>query len=219
MNSSTPTDIARLLVDVSRRLYEKGFVSANDGNISTRLPDGNILVTPSGRNKGRISADDLVVVTQEGDPVSGARNPTTELGMHLFIYRRRPDVHAVVHAHPTYATGFAAARIALEKPVFPEVIVGLGTVPVAPYGTPSTNEVAESIAPFVEHAWAILLANHGVVTYGPDLDDAYFKMEKVEHAAHMLFVARMLGGERSLTPQEVQRLLAVAHTLHGRRSS
>jgi L-fuculose-phosphate aldolase len=131
-----------------------------------------------------------------------------ELGMHLFIYQQRSDVEAVVHAHPPYATGFATARIALDKNILPEVVFGLGSVPLAQYATPSTGEVAESIAPFVQTSDAILLQNHGVVTYGADLDDAFFKMEKVEHAAHIAFVARMLGGERQLSPNEVAKLFA-----------
>src|SRR5207244_1148010 len=124
---------------------------------------------------------------------------------HLFIYSQRPDVMAVVHAHPTYATGFASARQALDRCVFPEVIVGLGAIPLAEYATPSTGGVAESLSPHILHSDAILLANHGVVTCGNDPWDAYFKMEKVEHAAHITFVARMLGGEKTLSAHEVER--------------
>lgn len=209
-------DIARQLVLVSHRLYEKGFVTATDGNVSARLPNGNILVTPSALNKGRVAESDLVEVKADGTTVTLNRKASTELGMHLFIYRQRPDVRAVVHAHPTYATGFATARIPLNECLFPEVIVGLGAIPLAAYATPSTKEVAEALAQYVEKADAILLSNHGVVTYGCDLDDAYFKMEKVEHTAHITFVARMLGGEKPLNAEEINKLRAISKLSYGK---
>jgi L-fuculose-phosphate aldolase len=198
--------IARQLVRVCRDLYAHGFVTAADGNVSSRLSNGNILATPTSLNKGRVKESDLVEVTLDGEPVHKGRVPSSELGMHLYIYRQRPDVNAVVHAHPTYATGFATANIPLDQPLLPEVIVGIGAIPLANFAITSTQEVADSIAPFVKTASAVLLANHGVVTFGKDLDDAYFKMEKVEHAAHITFVARMLGGEKVLTGEKVMRL-------------
>jgi L-fuculose-phosphate aldolase len=205
----THSDLARHIVTVCRDLYSKGFVTATDGNVSARLPNGNFLTTPTQVNKGRVRETDLVEVTLEGVPVQDGLIPSMELGMHLFIYRERPDVSAVVHAHPTFATGFATAHIPLDQPLFPEVIFGLGAIPLAGFATPSTSEVASSIAPFVKTANAILLMNHGVVTYGTDLDDAYFKMEKVEHAAHITFVARMLGGEKPLSVEQVRMLTTV----------
>ena len=198
--------IAHQLVAVCRNLYAHGFVTASDGNVSSRLPNGNILATPASLNKGRVVESDLVEVTIDGTIVHPGRAPSTELGMHLHIYRQRPDVNAVVHAHPTYATGFAAAHIPLDKPLLPEVIIGLGPIPLAIFAVTSTKEVADSIAPYVQSSSAILLANHGVVTFGKDLDEAYFKMEKVEHAAHITFVARMLGGEKVLAGEQVKRL-------------
>ncbi|HXG37735.1 MAG TPA: class II aldolase/adducin family protein [Bacteroidota bacterium] len=212
----TRADIARQLVLICHRIYEKGFVTATDGNVSARLANGNILITPSALNKGRVTESDLVEVKADGTPVTMSRKPSTELDMHLFIYRERSDVQAVVHAHPTYATGFATARISLSECLFPEVIVGLGAIPLAQYATPSTREVADALAPFVKKADAILLANHGVVTYGRDLDDAYFKMEKVEHAAHITFVARMLGGEQPLTEEEIKKLRAISGASYGK---
>jgi L-fuculose-phosphate aldolase len=214
--TSSRADIARHIVFVCHSLCEKGFVTATDGNVSARLPNGNILTTRSSINKGRVTESDLVEVRPDGSAVTLGAKPSTELGMHLFIYSRRPDVQAVVHAHPMFATGFAAARIPLNECVFPEVIVGLGSIPLAPYATPSTPEIAESLAPFVAQVDAILLANHGVVTYGPDLDDAYFKMEKVEHAAHITFVARMLGGEKPLSSQEVEKLRSISQVSYGK---
>ena len=204
------------LVDVCHRVYDKGFVSATDGNVSARLENGNILATPTAMNKGMVRADDLIVVDREGNLVSGMKRPSTELQMHLYIYRERLDVQAVVHAHPPYATGFATARLPLTECLFPEVIVGLGAIPLARYATPSTSEVVESIAPFVPNADAILLANHGVVTYGTDLLEAYYKMEKVEHAAHITFVARLLGGEKPLSDVDLEKLRKISEESYGK---
>jgi L-fuculose-phosphate aldolase len=205
---SYDSEIAHQLVAVCRRLYEKGFVTATDGNVSVRLPNGNVLTTPTSLNKGKVKETDLVEVTLEGKTVTIHRKPSMELDMHLFIYQQRSDANAVVHAHPIYATGFATARIPLDKHLLPEVVFGLGAIPLARYATPSTKEVAESIAPYVKTSTAILLENHGVVTFGKDLDDAFFKMEKVEHAAHIAFVARLLGGERPLSSADVAKLFA-----------
>jgi L-fuculose-phosphate aldolase len=209
-------EITAALIEICHRLYARGMVTATDGNVSVRLANGNILATRSNINKGVVTGEDLVEVTPGGEQVHGSGKPSTEMGMHLFIYRQRPDVKAVVHAHPVYATGFAAARRALDSCMFPEVIVGLGAIPLAEYATPSTPEVAESLSPFVKSADAILLANHGVVTYGPDLYEAFFKMEKVEHAAHITFIATMLGGPAALTAEEVERLRHVSVKSYGK---
>ena len=204
------------LVDICHRLYAKGFVTATDGNVSVRLGDGNFLTTRTAINKGMVTADDLIEVDSVGKPVTVNHQPSTELGMHLYVYSQRPDINAVVHAHPVYATGFAAAHQALDACMFPEVIVGLGAVPLAEYATPSTGEVGASLAPFVKTADAVLLANHGVVTFGSDLYDAYFKMEKVEHAAHITFVARMLGGGKALSSEDVEKLRAISQQAYGK---
>ena len=216
MNNEDVIRLADVIVEVCRRVDARGFVSASDGNITARLPNGNILTTPTAINKGFVLENDLVEVTPSGERVTGSRKPSSELDMHLCIYESRPDVKAVVHCHPVYATAFATARIPLSECLFPEVIVGLGAVPLAPYATPSTKEVRDSIAPFVKSADAILLANHGVVTYGSDVWDAYFKMEKIEHAAHIQFAARMLGGEKLLTTEEVSKLRAVSQSSYGK---
>jgi L-fuculose-phosphate aldolase len=203
------------LVDICHRLAARGFVTATDGNVSARLANGNFLTTRTSVNKGMVTPEDIVEVGPDGTPVGAGARPSTELGMHLFIYRRRPDVNAVVHAHPTYATGFAVAREPLTGCIFPEVIVGLGAVPLAEYATPSTPEVAGSLEPYVETADAILLSNHGVVAYGKEPYDAYYKMEKVEHAAHITFVARMLGGEKILSARDVEKLRAISQQSYG----
>jgi L-fuculose-phosphate aldolase len=184
--------------------------------VSARLENGNVLTTRTGINKGMVTESDIVEVTPDGRTVTGRNRPSTEIGMHLFIYQQRPDVHAVVHAHPAYATGFATARIPLNECLFPEIIVGLGAIPLAEYATPSTPEVAKSLTPFVKSADAILLANHGAVTYGTDLLDAYFKMEKVEHAAHITYVARVLGGEKTLQIDELEKLRRASLESYGK---
>jgi L-fuculose-phosphate aldolase len=216
---SSRTEIARDIVLICHKLYEKGFVTATDGNVSARLSCGNILVTPSALNKGEVSESDLVEVKPDGTLVTLSRKASTELDMHLFIYDRRPDIHAVVHAHPPHATGFATAQVPLTACLFPEVIVGLGAIPLAPYATPSTKEVAESLAPFVKSADAILLANHGVVTYGSDVTEAYYRMEKVEHAAHITFVARVLGGEKPLSSNDIEKLNQISSSAYGKEMS
>ena len=204
------------LVEICHLLSSKGFVSATDGNVSVRLENGNFLTSRTAVNKGMMTVDDVIEVNPAGQSVGSASKPSTEIGMHLYIYSQRPDVTAVVHAHPVYATGFATARIPLMDCVFPEVIVGLGAIPLAEYATPSTEEVARSLGPYVKEADAILLTNHGVVTYGPDLLDAFFKMDKVEHAAHIVFVARVLGGEKRLTADDVGRLSAISRQSYGK---
>jgi L-fuculose-phosphate aldolase len=213
----TPVDPR--LVDVCHRLYARGLVTATDGNVSVRLEHGNILTTRSGINKGLVTEQDFIEVSPDGKRVAGDGKPSTELGMHLYIYGKRSDIHAVVHAHPPYATGFATARIPLDTCTFPEVIVGFGSIPLAAYATPSTGEVAESLAPYVSNTDAILLANHGAVTCGSDIFDAYFKMEKLEHAAHITFVAGMLGGAATLSREQLEKLRRVSGTAYGKEFS
>ena len=210
------TDISNEVVNVCRRVAVKGFVAATDGNISVRLPNGNILATPTSLNKGFVQSEDLVELSLDGKQISGSRKPSTEMNMHLFIYQQRNDVNAVVHCHPIYATGFAAAGIPLKENIFPEVIVAFGNIPLAKYATPSTEEVGESLRPFVKSNDAILLANHGVVTFGKDVWDAYFKMEKVEHIAQTLFVAQSLGGAKQLSNEQVLQLKELSKTVYGK---
>ncbi len=205
------------LLKTCRRLAEHGFVAATDGNVSARLPDGTILVTPSGRNKADLEIEELIIVGMDGRIVSGIGRPSTEFAMHSFIYGAKPDVRAVVHAHPPFATAFAAARIPLDSLVFPEVIAALGIIPLAEYATPSTSEVVSSIAPLAKDYDAIMLANHGVVTCGGSLDDAYNKMEKVEHTARIAYIVRQLGGAKELTREEIERLASVSEKSYGKK--
>ena len=192
------------IVEVGRRLYARGLIGGNEGNISVR--DGRFLyVTPPAVCKGFLAPDCIVKTDLEGRPVDGQR-PSTEVLMHTAVYRRRPDVGAVVHAHPPTATGFAVAGIALDRPLTAEAVVTLGAVPVIPYGTPSTPELAENVGSAICEAQTLLLANHGALTVGTDLYAAYYKMETIEHFANISFIARMLGGERLLSREEVLRL-------------
>ena len=203
-NVPSREDLVAALIDVCHRLADKDLVVATDGNVSARLPSGNILITRSGINKGDVTESDLVEVRRDGTNASG--KPTTELRMHLFIYDRRKDAGAIVHAHPPFATAFAVAGIALDEPVLPEVVAELGGIPLAPYATPSTEEIPASLARFVNSHTAILLSNHGAVTFGTGLLEAYFKMEKVEQAASIIYRARMLGYVRTLSDDDVARL-------------
>jgi L-fuculose-phosphate aldolase len=188
-------------------LHERGFVAAMDGNLSVRLKDGRILVTPTCLSKGSMRPSDLVIVDMEGQLVSGHRNVTSEIGMHLLIYRLRPNVQAICHAHPPTATGFAAAGIALTEPLVCEVVMGLGCIPLAQYGTPGTSELAQTLEPYVPTYDAILMSNHGVVTYGDTLEQAYMKMETVEHFAQIALVTHLLGRQQPLKQVEIEKLL------------
>ena len=153
-------------------LHQRGFVAATDGNLSVRLSDNRILATPTCMSKGCMRAADLVIVDSGGRVVSGKRNVSSEIGMHLLIYRLRPDIKGIVHAHPPTATGFAAAGVPLNQPLVCEVVIGLGSIPLAKYGTPGTNELTDALEPLIPGFDAILMSNHGVVAYGRDLEQA-----------------------------------------------
>jgi L-fuculose-phosphate aldolase len=193
---------------VGRWIHDRGFVAATDGNISVRLGSDRILTTPTCMSKGMMTPEDLVVTDLDGNCVGGSRKASSEMAMHLLIYRLRPDVNAVCHAHPPMATGFAAAGIALDKPLVCELVIGLGRVPLARYGTPGTPELSNAIAPYVPEHDAILMANHGVVTYGPDLLTAFLRMETTEHFAHVALVTELLGTQNLLSSTDVQKLVA-----------
>jgi L-fuculose-phosphate aldolase len=195
------------IVHYGRMLHARGFVAAMDGNLSVRLSAGRILVTPTCVSKGAMQGRDLVIVDLEGQRVSGRRNVTSEIGMHLLIYRLRPDIQAIVHAHPPTATGFAAAGIALTEPLVCEVVMGLGCIPLARYGTPGTSELAQTLEPYVPDYDAILMSNHGVVAYGDTLEHAYMKMETVEHFAQIALVTHLLGRQQPLKDVEIEKLL------------
>lgn len=191
-----------------RWLYERGYIVACEGNLSVRLAGGRLLATPAGFPKGRLAPGDLVLLDSQGGLLEGPHPPSTELLMHLLFYRLRPDVQAVCHAHPPQATGFASAGRALDQAILPEVIVSLGKVPLAPYGTPGSEELSVTLEPFVPGYNAILMANHGVVTCGSDLLTAFFRMETVEQLARVTLVTEILGGASLLSRAEVDTLIA-----------
>ncbi len=207
------------IVRYGRMLHERGFVAAMDGNLSVRLDDDRILVTPTCVSKGSMRATDMVIVDLDGERVSGRRNVTSEIGMHLLVYRMRPDIQAIVHAHPPTATGFAAAGIPLTEPLVCEVVMGLGCIPLARYGTPGTSELAQTLEPYVPDYDAILMSNHGVVTYGDTLEHAYMKMETVEHFAQIALVTHLLGRQQPLKQVEIEKLLLARTKILWRQSS
>jgi L-fuculose-phosphate aldolase len=207
------------IVRYGRTLHEKGFVAAMDGNLSVRLRQDRILVTPTGLSKGSMRPADLVIVDLEGKQVAGRRHVTSEIGMHLMIYRSRADVKAIVHAHPPTATGFAAAGIALTEPLVCEVVMGLGCIPLARYGTPGTAELAQSLEPYVPKYDAILMSNHGVVAYGDTIEHAYMKMETVEHFAQISLVTHLLGRQQPLQEREIEKLLLARTKYFGAKNA
>lgn len=194
------------LIYYSKLCYTNGYVKATDGNISVRTRKNFILTTATETNKGKIKPADLVKVDPKGKKILGKKNPSTELKLHLFIYAKRKDVNAVVHTHAKFASAFAAAGIALDKPVLPEIYLTFGKIPLAKYATPSTDEVAASIEKLVIEHNAILLANHGLVTFGKTLEQAYYLTEKAEQFAEISYYARTLGGEMTLTAQQLKKL-------------
>src|SRR3954464_15975924 len=203
---SSETQLRADIVEVGRRLYARGYTASDDGNISVRLDSARLLMTPTSVCKGFMRAEMMCSTDLDGRKLAGDRDPSSEMQMHLEVYRRRPDVQAVVHAHPPIATGFAVAGIPLDRAVLAEVVTTLGSVPIAEYATPSTKELPEAVRKYVMAHDGMLLANHGALTLGADLFAAYYKMETIEHFAKISLVARMLGGERLLTQQEVERL-------------
>jgi L-fuculose-phosphate aldolase len=206
------------LIRYAHRLHHAGFVAATDGNLSVRMDAHRILTTPTGMSKGDLKPYDLVVVDYEGKKLSGRRKPSSELAMHLLIHNMRDDVQAIVHAHPPTATGFAAAGMALNQPLVCEVVMGLGSIPLARYGTPGTPELTEALAPYIRDYDAILMANHGVVAYGESVQHAYMKMETVEHFAKIALVTHQLGRQRLLDGPQLAKLIEARRRYAGTTS-
>src|SRR5436309_13734976 len=198
----------RDLLRICHLLYERSYVVSSDGNVSVQLDDERILATPTMTCKGRMT-DDLIAVTDlEGRQLNDSR-ASSELAMHLLIYRERPDVKAVCHAHPPHGTAFAVAGLAIDQPILSEVILTLGCVPLAEYGTPSTDELSDAMRPLVKHHNALLMANHGAVAYGADLWQAFDRLETLEHTAKIAILSRALGGARNLPPDSIEKLVEV----------
>ena len=204
--SKTEKELRQDIVEVGRLVFQKGWVAANDGNISIRLDENRILCTPTATSKGMLHVDDLIICDMQGNKIEGRKERTSEIAMHLLIYSMRPDIRSVVHAHPPVATGYATAGRALNQALLPEVIIGLGCVPLADYGLPGTDALTDGMVPFIPKYDAILMANHGATCYGPDVFSAYFRMETTEHYARIALVAELLGGATVLPRDEVNKL-------------
>jgi len=206
------SELRQEMVRIGRLMWERGYVAAADGNLSARLGPDRLLTTPSSMSKGFLSAQDLVVIRLDGEPVPSYRGrgqkPSSEILMHLEVYRQRLDVGAVVHAHPPAATAFSIAGVTLARCILPEVVVTLGGIPTAEYATPGTAEVPESINQAIQEYDAIVLAHHGTLTVGQTLWDAYQRLEKVEQAAQITLIARQLGQVKTLPPEAVEKLMA-----------
>jgi L-fuculose-phosphate aldolase len=194
------------IVEVGRRLWERGYVASNDGNISVRLDEQRLITTPKSVSKGFMTPDMMVITDLDGKKISGQREPSSEIKMHLEVYKNRPDARAVVHAHPPTATGFAVAGIALDRAVLAEVITTLGSIPIAAYATPSTQELPDAVRKYIKAHDGLLLANHGALALAGDVFNAYYRMETIEHFAKISLVAHTLGRVNLLSRDEVDRL-------------
>ncbi len=197
-----------LIVEIGRLMYERSYVVSSDGNVSIRLDENRILATPTMTSKGRMTVDSLALTDLDGKPLSDTK-ASSELAMHILIYKMRPDIKAVCHAHPPHGTAFAVAGLAIDKPILSEVILTLGCVPLTEYGTPSTDELTEAMKPFVPHHNALLMANHGAVAYGRDLWEAFDRLETLEHTARIAILSRALGGANDLPPEAIEKLIHI----------
>ncbi len=203
---ASPFTMKSALADYGRRLYEQGMIAGTDGNLSVRLDDDRIMVTPSGLPKGHLAAEDMVIVDINGKHLQGNLRASAELAMHLLVYQRRSDVKACIHAHPPHATAFAVAGIQLEEDILPEVVVSVGRIPLTDYAGPGTDEVPKSIEPHVDICNAFLLRNHGLLTVGGSLEEAYNRHELVEHYARIVLLARHLGNIDAIPSEDFKRL-------------
>lgn len=203
------------LVEICHKVYENGFVAAYDGNISCRTSENTILITRSGICKGTVKEKDIVEIDYSGNLLKGKNKISTEHKIHLYAYKKRDDVNAVVHCHPVYSTAFALSGKGLIEHYLPEVLLTLGKIPLCKYSTPSTNQVPESLEPYINYSWAMLLENHGAVTLGTSLDDAYYKMEKLEQAAKIIFLAKLLNKPRVLSKKNVNDIIKISESTYG----
>ena len=204
-------EIKKEICEIGRRIYNKGMVAANDGNISVKLNENEFLCTPTGVSKGFMTPDYICKVDKNGKVLQANGNfkPSSEIKMHMRVYKERPDVNSVVHAHPLYATGFAIVGTPLTQPIMPEAVIALGCVPIAEYGTPSTEEIPDAVEKYLPYFDAVLLANHGALSYSDSLINAYYKMESLEFYAQLLYQSRVLGGPKRLSEAQVQRLYEI----------
>ena len=204
-------EIKKEMCDIGKRVYNRGMVAANDGNFSVKLNDHEFLCTPTGVSKGFMTPEYICKVDENGNVLQANKGfrPSSEIKMHMRVYAKRPDVKSVVHAHPLYATTFAIAGIPLTQPIMPEAVIALGCVPIAPYGTPSTMEIPDAVEPYLEYYDAVLLENHGALTFSDSLLAAYMKMESVEFYAQLLWQTMQIGGPQEFSEAQVQRLYEI----------
>ncbi|MEK4850989.1 class II aldolase/adducin family protein [Paenibacillus sp. FSL H7-0756] len=204
-------ELRRLICDIGRNLFNKDFIAANDGNISARLSATEVITSPTGVSKGYLQPHMLVKVNLQGEILDAAEGyrPSTEVKMHLKIYNELPEMGGVVHAHPPYATAFAIKGEALDKMMMPESVIAMGDIPLAVYGTPSTEEIPDSLTPFLGKKTAVLLESHGALTWGKDVMAAYMNMERLEYTAKLTLLTRMIDGERELPPHRIEELVAL----------
>lgn len=198
--------IKKDICEMGKRMYMRGYVAANDGNISVRMNENEIITTPTGISKGFMTPDMLCKIDMNGNSIYGSMKPSSEIKMHLEIYRQDPKVKAVTHAHPPYATAFAVARIPMDEPLMPEAIVNLGEVPVAEYAMPGSDDVPKSIRPYIKEYKSVLLANHGVVTWGKSVTEAFYRLETVEHYGQIYLLLKQLGKAHPLSNEEVSKI-------------
>ena len=198
-----------VMCDICHKMWQLGWVAANDGNLSVRLPNGNFLATPTGISKSFITPEKLVVIDADGNVLEAENGyrPSSEIKMHLRCYKEREDVGAVLHAHPPTATGYAVAHVPLDRYTMIETVAAIGSIPVTPYGTPSTYEVPDAIAPYLQEHDVLLLANHGALTVGVDAITAYYRMETLELFAKISLTAHLLGGEKEISEENIQKLI------------
>ncbi len=204
-------EIKKQICEIGKRIYNRGMVAANDGNISVKISENEFLCTPTGVSKGFMTPEYICKIDRKGNIIQAnpGFKPSSEIKMHLRVYEQRPDVNAVVHAHPSYATSFAIAGIPLTQPIMPEAVIALGCVPIAEYGTPSTEEIPDAVEKYLPYYDAVLLESHGALTYSDSLLAAYHKMESVEFYAELLYKARQLGGPKEFSPDQVEKLYEI----------
>ena len=209
--SATETDLRSAVIECGRIAYERHLMTSNDGNISVRMSNGCVLITPSGISKGRLALDDMLVVDLDGKIISSRddRKPSSETPMHLEVYKQRDDVYAVVHAHPIFATTLTVADLEFPIDVLPEVLLTMGEVPITRYATPSSHEDAEVIRPFVKDHNAMLLRQHGSLTFGKNLEEALIHLERIEHVSEIYWRAKMLGTVQRVPPEAQAQLISL----------
>jgi L-fuculose-phosphate aldolase len=208
--NDTVQEQRRMIIEIGRRLWQRGYIAANDGNISVRLNENKILTTPTGISKGFMTEEMILLIDMQGQVMEkSAFRPSSEVKMHIEVYKQREDIHSVVHAHPPFATAFAVAGIPMNRNVLPEAVLTLGAVSIAPYGTPSTTDIPDSIKPFIQQSDAVLLENHGALTLGTDLITAYHRMETLEHTASITYRAMQLGQVNEIPESEVRKLMKI----------